>query len=317
MEIPKLTYFLAAAQTRNFRQAAELCSVAQPVLSRQIRSLEEELGVELFHRVKKRVQLTEAGQEFVSYAQQALEALQQGQQAMAELQEGARGLVRIGSIEGFGTEILPRVFARFHNHFPHIRLQVCIRGTDELLHLVEQQHLDFAVVGMTFDGGKPPETLVVRDIFRDQLHVLVAAQHPLAQHPRTPLLLEHLIGESLVLLQEGFVARRVIERVFGQRKLPIQAVTEVDMLEGVLAFVRAGVGVTFVPPSMIRSSQRADVIALPLADLKEDFVFALVQRRFSSLGAAANVMIRTVLDELKQEFPQNGVEVKSLPPIAK
>ncbi|EFH83286.1 transcriptional regulator, LysR family [Ktedonobacter racemifer DSM 44963] len=314
MEIPKLTYFLAAAQTCNFRRAAELCSVAQPVLSRQIRSLEGELGIELFSRVKKRVQLTEAGQEFVSYARQALEALQQGQQAMAELQEGARGLVRIGGIEGFGTEILPRLFARFHDRFPHIRLQVYIRGTDELLQLVEQQQLDFAVVGMTFDGGKPPETLVVRDIFRDQLHVLVASHHPFAQRPRTPLLLEHLVGEPLVLLHEGFVARRVIERVFGQRKLPVQPITEVDMLEGVLAFVRSGVGVTFAPPSMIRPSQRADVIALPIADLKEDFVFALVQRRFSILGTAANVMLRTVLDELRREFLQNGTHVGVSPP---
>ncbi|HLG75416.1 MAG TPA: LysR family transcriptional regulator, partial [Ktedonobacteraceae bacterium] len=109
MEVPKLTYFLAAAQTLNFRQAAELCSVAQPVLSRQIAALEAELGVELFSRIKKRVALTEAGQEFVVYARQALDALQQGRQAMAELHAGARGLVRIGCIEGFGTERLPRL----------------------------------------------------------------------------------------------------------------------------------------------------------------------------------------------------------------
>ncbi len=301
MEVPKLTYFLAAAQTLNFRQAAELCSVAQPVLSRQIAALEAELGVELFSRIKKRVALTEAGQEFVVYARQALDALQQGRQAMAELHAGARGLVRIGCIEGFGTERLPRLFAHFQQRFPHIRLQVVIRGTDELLQLVEQQQLDFAVVGMTFDRGKPPETLVVRDIFRDQLHVLMAPQRARAQQWETPLLLEQIAHEPLVLLREGFGARRVIERVFAQRNLPVQPVVEVDMMEGVLAFVKAGTGVTFVPPSMIRSSQRAEVVALPIADLKEEFVFALVQRRFGILSTAANVLLRTVLNELQTE----------------
>ncbi|QBD77506.1 LysR family transcriptional regulator [Ktedonosporobacter rubrisoli] len=304
MEIPKLTYFLAAAQTLNFRRAAELCSVAQPVLSRQIAALEADLGVELFKRVKKRVQLTEAGQEFVIYARQALEALQQGQQAMVELHAGARGLVRVGCIEGFGTERLPQIFVSFQQRFPQIRLQVCIRGTDELLQLVENQQLDFAVVGMTFDRGKPPATLVVRDIFRDQLHMLVAPHHPLvSQRVAMPLLLKDVAREPLVLLREGFGARRVIERVFAQRNLPLQAVAEVDMLEGVLAFVRLGIGATFVPPSMIRSSQRAEVVALPLADLKEEFVFALVQRRLGTLSAAANVLMRTVLHELKQEIP--------------
>lgn len=299
MEIPKLTYFLAAAQTSNFRQAAELCNVAQPVLSRQIASLEAELGVELFSRVKKRVQLTEAGREFVLYARQAIEALQQGQQAMAELHTGERGLVRIGCIEGFGTETLPNLFARFNQRFPYIRLQVSIRGTEELLQLVEQQQLDFAVVGMTFDQGKPPDTLVVRDIFRDRLHVLLTPNHPLARPTEIPLLLEQVAREPLVLLREGFVARRVIERVFAQRNLPVQPVAEVDMLEGVLAFVRSGVGVTFAPPSMIRSTQRAEILALPIADFKEEFVFALAQRRFGILSAAANVLLRTVLHELK------------------
>ena len=175
-------------------------------------------------------------------------------------------------------------------------------GTDELLQLVEQQHLDFAVVGMTFDRGKPPATLVVRDIFRDQLHILVAPHHPLAQHHESSLLLEQVAGEPLVLLREGFGARRVIERVFAQRNLPVQPVAEADMLEGVIAFVKLGVGVTFVPPTMIRSSQRAELIALSVADLKEEFVFALVQRRFGVPSAAANVMMKTLLNDLKPDF---------------
>src|SRR5579884_288410 len=88
MELRQLTYFLSAAQTQNFRKAAELCLVAQPELSRQIAALEAELGVPLFKRVKQRVILTPAGQEFASYARNALDLLQQGQQAMLRFQEG-------------------------------------------------------------------------------------------------------------------------------------------------------------------------------------------------------------------------------------
>ena len=73
MEFYQLTYFLAAAQTQNFRKAAELCIVAQSALSRQIAALEEELEVELFKRNKKRVTLTPAGQEFALYVRNAMD----------------------------------------------------------------------------------------------------------------------------------------------------------------------------------------------------------------------------------------------------
>src|SRR5581483_3136263 len=86
MEFHQLTYFLAAAQTQNFRKAAELCLVAQSALSRQIAGLENELEVALFTRKKKRVTLTPAGREFASYVRSAMEQLQEGQQWLARMQ---------------------------------------------------------------------------------------------------------------------------------------------------------------------------------------------------------------------------------------
>src|SRR5438046_8702924 len=97
MEFHQLTYFLAAAQTQNFRKAAELCLVAQSALSRQIAALEDELEVELFTRKKTRVTLTTAGQAFALYVRNDLELLQEGQQVLAALRAGKRGAVsRVG-----------------------------------------------------------------------------------------------------------------------------------------------------------------------------------------------------------------------------
>src|SRR5689334_5463425 len=110
MELRQLTYFLAAAQTQNFRKAADICIIAQPALSRQIAALETELGVQLFERVKQRVILTPAGREFATYVRGALEHIQQGQQAMARLQDGVHGTIRIGSIEPLTTSFLPNIF---------------------------------------------------------------------------------------------------------------------------------------------------------------------------------------------------------------
>ncbi len=91
MEFRQLSYFLAAASTQNFRQAAELSLVTQPALSRQIAALEKELGTPLFKRIKQHVELTPAGQAFVEYAKETLEILQQGEQEMARWQQGLSG----------------------------------------------------------------------------------------------------------------------------------------------------------------------------------------------------------------------------------
>src|SRR6516225_2491672 len=106
MEFYQLTYFLAAAQTQNFRKAAELCLVAQSALSRQIAALEDELEVALFTRSKKRVALTPEGQEFARYVRNALEQLQAGQQWLTALQAGQRGTIRVGCIESLATAFL-------------------------------------------------------------------------------------------------------------------------------------------------------------------------------------------------------------------
>src|SRR5260370_16758602 len=142
MELRQLTYFLAAAQRQNFRRAAELCLVAQPALSRQIAALEAELGVELFKRIKQRVSLTSAGQDFAVYAREALERLQQGQQAMANLLDGQEGTVLLGCIEPLATAFLPTVFRTFRQRWPRIRLSVRVSRTHEVLAMVEREDVD-------------------------------------------------------------------------------------------------------------------------------------------------------------------------------
>src|SRR5579859_6825818 len=114
MEFHQLTYFLAAAQTQNFRKAAELCLVAQSALSRQIAALEDELEIELFARKNKRVTLTPAGQEFAIHVRDALEQLQEGQQMLGEVREGQRGTIRVGCVESLAATFLPTLFASFH-----------------------------------------------------------------------------------------------------------------------------------------------------------------------------------------------------------
>jgi DNA-binding transcriptional LysR family regulator len=303
MEFHQLTYFLAAAQTQNFRKAAELCIVAQSALSRQIAMLEDELEVALFTRNKKRVTLTEEGQEFALYVRNAMEQLQEGKLFLAELRAGHRGTIRIGCIESLATAFLPALFASFHQQYPNIRLKVHVNHTDELITFVEQGEVE---LGLILDPRLQSELLVVKELFRQPLHLLVSVQHPLAQKKVPAVTLEQIMTELLLLLDETSRMGQITKRIFAQRGLPIHPLVEIESVEGLKEMVRQGIGVTLTLPALIRPSQIGnDLVLLPIIDLVEEFIFALVYRRVGTISRAAREFINTISQQTIVSFPES------------
>ncbi|MBN9391562.1 MAG: LysR family transcriptional regulator [Chloroflexi bacterium] len=295
MELRQLTYFLAAAETENFIRAAELCSVAQSNLSRQIAALEAELKTVLFRRVNRRVTLTPAGREFAVHARAALERLQQGQQFVSKLEAGEGGLVRLGCVQPLSTTFLPQILARFAGSYPAVKLQVRIGRTDELLRLVESGELDFALV---FNPGTRSELLVVEELFRQSLQLVVSDRHPFCQLDPASLALKQVLNEPLVLLDESSRLRRIVERVLAQRGFVVEPVFEVNSVEVLKELVRQGAGVSIMPPISMRASQGQDGLALlPITDLAEEFIFALVYRNFGATPLAARELINTFVSQ--------------------
>lgn len=304
MEFYQLTYFLAAAQTQNFRKAAELCLVAQSALSRQIAALEDELEVVLFTRNKKRVALTTVGNEFALYVRNAMEQLQEGQLFLAELQAGQRGTIRIGCIESLATAFLPALFASFHQQYPQIRLKVRVNHTDELITSVEQGELD---LGLILDPRLQSELLIVKELFRQPLHLLVSAQHPLAQRQVPAVTLEQITTEPLLLLDETSRMGQITKRIFTQRGLPMYPLIEIESVEGLKEMVRQGIGVTLTLPALIRPSQIGnDLVLLPITSLTEEFIFALVYRRVGSISRAAREFINTISRQTMPSSPASS-----------
>src|SRR5579884_2421435 len=262
LELRQLTYFLTAAQTLNFRQAADRCLVAQPSLSRQIAALEQELGGQLFMRHKKRVALTDAGHEFASYVRNAFDQLQQGQQALDKLREGQAGTIRLGCVEPLAAAFLPGILPSFHAKHPGIHVRVRVSRTDELLTLLTRGDLD---LGLIFDPDAKPDVLVVQELFRQPLRLLVSAHHPLASLPHASLTLQRIAKEQLYTLGESSRLRRVVDRIFVQRGLECRPTVEIDSVEGLKELVKLGDGVTLILPALLHAGQPEDqVLLLPV-----------------------------------------------------
>lgn len=295
MEFHQLTYFLAAAQTQNFRKAAEICLVAQSALSRQIAMLEDELGVALFTREKKRVRLTPAGQEFALHVKKAMEQLQEGQQFISELRTGQRGTIAIGCIESLATAFLPNLFAAFHQRYPHVRFKVSVNHTDELIALVEQGEVE---LGLILDPRLQSELLIIKELFRQPLHLLVSAQHPFAQSHAQGVTLEQIIPEPFLLLDETSRMGQITQRIFAQRGFPLRPLVEIESVEGLKEMVKQNIGVTLTLPALIRPSQIGrDLVLLPIRDLSDEFIFALAYRRVGAISRAARTFIHAIVEQ--------------------
>jgi DNA-binding transcriptional LysR family regulator len=301
MEMRQLTYFLAAAHTQNFRKAAELCLVTQPALSRQIAALEKELGMILFKRIKQHVELTPAGQTFVGYAQNALDVLQKGEQELARWQEGLSGTVILGCNHSLAAAFLPAQLTAFRQRYPNIHLKVKVHTSDEVIRLVEQGAVE---LGFIYDPAVRSEMVVVKELFRQPLHLLAPAGHPLTSldtHVRT---LERILAEPLLLLGETARLRKVLERIFLQRGLTVQPVIETDSVECLKELVKQGCGVTLAPPALLWVPQTSNGLALlPIADVTETFIFALVYRRTGALTVPARQFINTLSDLYSPSAP--------------
>lgn len=293
MEFHQLTYFLAAAQTQNFRKAAEMCFVAQSALSRQIAALEDELEVALFTRQKQRVTLTREGQEFALYVRNALEQLQQGRLLLTEVQAGLRGTMLIGCIESLTTAFLPSLFASFHQRYPNVRLKVRVSHTDELITAVEQGEVE---LGLILDPGVQSELLIVKELFRQPLHLLVSAQHPLAREQA--ITLARGLAEPFLLLDASSRLGQISRRIFAQHGLSAHPLVEIESVEGLKEMVRQGVGVTLTLPALVRSSQiGSDLALIPLTDVTEEFIFALAYRRVGAISQAARAFINLIAQQ--------------------
>jgi DNA-binding transcriptional LysR family regulator len=175
MELRHLRYFLAVAQTLNFTRAAEHLHMAQPPLSRQIRELEEELGVELFDRRGKRVTLSSAGMVFAERARRILES---ADAAVIDSQRAARGEIgrlAVGFFEHIAYTLLPELIREFQQRFPDVSIELRWFTAAEQVNALARGEVDVAFVRAVPADSNLTSTMILREPFV----IAIAKDNPL------------------------------------------------------------------------------------------------------------------------------------------
>ena len=193
MELRHLRYFVAIAEERSFTRAAERLWVAQPGLSTQIRRLESELGVQLFDRHTRGVDLTDAGELFLERARTALAAADAARSTGHDLEEGLVGSVRLGIVTGAGWPGTSALLGHFGRERPAIELTVVETYAGTLLRDLRDGRLDAMIAPSEFGSADLPRVRLGREPW----HVLAGRGHRLAG--AGPLAAPELEGQRFVV----------------------------------------------------------------------------------------------------------------------
>ncbi len=254
MELRHLRYFVAVAEEQNVTRAAARLHVSQPPLSRQIRDLEDELGVALFEHGAKAVRLTEAGRVFLTEARAALQRVDDAVQMAKAVANGQRGEIHVGYAPSLAVEFLPRTLRFFQESNPGVRVQLRDLSTQEMLRGLRDGKLHVALLVQL--SVMAAAGLVFEELQRHAVCVVMHPAHPLARARKVGL--EQVASERLIAftLADYPEYHAWIADLFAPLNRPPQIVEEHDSATSLIAAVEAGRGMALV-------SQRLDCLAGP------------------------------------------------------
>src|ERR1700677_5406662 len=262
MELRQIRSFLSIAETLHFGRTAELIHLSQPALSLQIKALEEEVGVRLFERNRRKTTLTAAGAAFRDDAAAALSQLEQAVRRARLAANGKLGLLRIGFISTAGSELVADMVRQFSELNPKVEFSLRNILTAERVQMLEAGALDIGFLRLPIGAQS---TLDVVTVHREPFVIVVPSSHKLAKRKRVRL--REVAGQEFVMYERRY-APGFHDSIFGiLRDAGIvpnvsQTAAEIPFL---ISLVASGMGITIMPASTVKHSVSA-VVACEILD---------------------------------------------------
>lgn len=290
MDVRQLEYFLAVVDNGGFNRAARTLHLAQPSLSQAIRNLERDLGSMLFHRIGRRVVLTEAGHALIEPAREVVRSLGVARASVESVHAMRTGAVDIASMPSPAVEPLSRMIQAFSQRCPGVALNIRAAGVAQAV--LELVRTGVTELGLLSAWELPASPDVRLHPVEDQRFVLVAPPDgPFP--PGQPVSRQQLAGQRLIVGERGTGIRRLVDDIRASGVDLTVAVTS-EHREAVLPLVLGGVGFGVLAEAWRQLAQRAGAVVLDL-DPPASLHIALVSRK-GRLTPAAHEFLTTALE---------------------
>ncbi len=294
MELRHLRYFEAVARLGNVTRAAAALHIAQPSLSKQIQALEAELGVQLFNRVGRGIEIADAGHVLLPYARRILQDVAAAEAALLARRDLRTGRVSLGTTPTVGTHLLPDALAAFNGIYSGIELELHETGATELHALLSDGTVDLAVV-----AGRGGDVRWI-ELFTEDLVIAVARDHRLAQHEHVSV--AELAGENWIVFPPGYELRTQTLWLWQAANIAPQVVLDGGEMHTVLQLAAVGLGVAVVPQMALQGG--ANLVGLRLSDVQLRRTLGLIWHPERALTPAAHTLQLFLVERLRRVTTQ-------------
>ncbi|VVQ26524.1 LysR family transcriptional regulator [Pseudomonas fluorescens] len=292
-DLADLRGFLAVADLGSFSAAAQAMHLSQSALSRRVDKLEIALGVKLFERTTRRVELSTIGRGFVPRARNVLNELENALIGFHDLSHRLSGEVTIACVPSAVAYFLPDVIAQYHAKYPGIRIRVIDESSSTILTVVARGEADF---GLTYIGTQDSE-VVFQPLLEEDFIVALRVGHPLTARPS--LTWDDLSGSDYISLAQGSGNRFLIDQALAKRDVCPRSFCEVKHVPALVSLVEAGLGIGVVPKLAMPADGHPTLVTRPLTDPYISRTLGLISRRGRALSPVAQLLFDLLMTRRK------------------
>jgi DNA-binding transcriptional LysR family regulator len=295
MDFRHLRAIEAVARHRSFTKAADELHLAQSAISQQIRRLELELGIDVFRRTSRSVEVTEEGKLVLAHAHRVLAEVDDFHSQLEELTGLLRGTMRIGGIWPFGPYDLYGVLAEFRSQHPGVAVHMVEETQDEVLAMLRSDELDCAFASIDPDAiGKDFAAAL---LWEEEFVAVTAPDHPIARLDHVTY--EDLAAEDLIAYRDNSALRRRLEATLGQHGLTPRNAFVCTEMSAVRALASKGLGVTVIPRS-VAEEPGPPIVLRPFRPEPITWPIALVWRADRRQPPAAKAFLALALAKAEE-----------------
>jgi DNA-binding transcriptional LysR family regulator len=276
-----LRAFVASADMGSFRAAAEALHISPSALSRRVEKLESSLGVRLFERTTRKMELTVVGRSFIQKARNVLAETDSALLDTEDLAKRLTGVVTIACVPSAVSFFLPEAIAQYHRSYPRIRVRLIDEASSEVFLAVVRSEADF---GLTYVGTQEPD-IEFTPIMQDPFILACPRDHALAG--RASVTWSDLVGFDYLVLARGSGNRTLIDNALSGVANPPQWHCEVRHVPALVSLIEAGLGIGVVPRLSMPPDARRSIVSIPLIEPSISRTLGVIRRRGRALPAAA------------------------------
>lgn len=239
LTLRQIRIFLSASKHMSFSRAAEELHISAPAVSLQIKEMEDDMGVSLFSRENRKVELTSAGEYFLVYARRISSTLSEASVMMGRLRGTSTEGLRVGLVST-AKYFLPQMLVEFKKDYVNLKVKLEVRNRQQLVELLRDGEIDVAIMGL------PPKEMDTRvEPFANHPHVFVSSpMNPLAGKSNIPP--ESLVQFEIISREMGSGTRSIMEKYFSEHHISPMISMEMSSNETIKQAVMADLGISFV-----------------------------------------------------------------------